>query len=48
VQRKTISIEGMSKEEKKKKRMSDAGSSTTRGTTKEGAGMLHLEKCAEE
>jgi len=34
-------MEEMPKEVKKKKRKSGTGSSTTRGTTKEGAGMLY-------
>jgi len=37
--------EGMSKEEKEKRRKSRESSNTTEGATKEGAGILHKEKC---
>jgi len=38
----------MPKEGKGKRRKSSASNSTTEGATKEGAGVLHKEKCAGE
>ena len=38
----------MSKEEKGRKRKSSVGGGTTKGTTKEGASVLHKEKCTGE
>jgi len=39
-------MEGMSKEGKGKRRKSRTSGGTTESATKEGAGVLHKEKCA--